>query len=335
MTDMRKNLDEIRAGIALCQKVGAQTPNWVQGGGGNVSWKDTLDSGAPVLFIKASGWRLDGVSEQGGLAAVYLEEFGKRMAGIPESGDHRETQYAQAISGSSLAGDGAGSVGLKPGIMLSRPSMETGFHALLPRRFVLHFHALSSLLLFEDHTHNAAMIDEALAREGFEHVRWIPATMPGLELSRAVGAHPNTQAFILQNHGVILHGDDTMILDRWRRFESTWLGAHRLSDLSADNGTALMAEKALQTPTPLRFYFPDTAVFYDKLHRCLKVCNSKESPDGIPRYVLAREHRSNLDMAELWAATVALFAARPKLAQLPSSILENVAGLPTEQFRRG
>lgn len=332
---MRKNLDEIRRGIALCQKVGAHTPMWVQGGGGNVSWKDALDDGKPVLFIKASGWRLDAVSEQGGLAAVYLDEFTRRFAEVTT-----EEQYARCIAGSSLAGDGAGSVGLKPGIMLSRPSMETGFHALLPRRFVLHFHALSALLLYEDRhlSQDGALrdaVDHALQHAGFRAVTWIEATMPGLELSRAVGRHPETELFILQNHGVILHSDDPAIIDRWQRLEAEWLGAHRLGRLGAGNPAELMDKKRLESPTPLRFYFPDTAVFYDRLRRSLKPAKipvaKGTSDDG---FKFVESDPRDLDMAELWAATVALYEARPALAQLPPEILQNVAGLPTEQYRR-
>jgi len=79
-------------------------------------------------------------------------------------------------------------------------------------------------------------------------------------------------------------------------------------------------------PSQLKLYFPDTAVFLERLHAGLR----REGAG----FVL-REGGADQDVEEIWLATVLLQRARPGLAELPAAIAETVASLPTERFRRG
>ena len=62
-----------------------------------------------------------------------------------------------------------------------RPSVECVFHALIPRRFVIHTHPTTVNAL------TCAHDGEALAHDLFgDQVLWIPYTDPGLPLAREI-----------------------------------------------------------------------------------------------------------------------------------------------------
>ena len=94
-----------------------------------------------------------------------------------------------------------------------RPSVECVFHALIPRRFVVHTHPTTVNAL------TCATDGEAIARDLFgDEVLWVPYTDPGLPLAREidrrwrsgpeVGRAGATEVTLLQNHGLIVAGDD-------------------------------------------------------------------------------------------------------------------------------
>lgn len=153
--------------VAMSQTVGAN-PAYVQGGGGNTSVK--LDSRR--MAIKASGLALSQVTATGGYVEV---DYAAIRAGSPPS----------ALPG----GDPA-----------LRPSMETGFHALLGTH-VLHTHNIYANLL------TCAEEGEGLAHELFPDAPWIGYVTPGEPLTAAIAAKqpdPDAPAILfLQNHGVI------------------------------------------------------------------------------------------------------------------------------------
>ena len=60
-----------------------------------------------------------------------------------------------------------------------RPSVECVFHALIPRRFVVHTHPTTVNAL------TCATDGEAIARDLFgDEILWVPYTDPGLPLAR-------------------------------------------------------------------------------------------------------------------------------------------------------
>jgi hypothetical protein len=78
---------------------------------------------------------------------------------------------------------------------------------------------------------------------------------------------------------------------------------------------------------PLRFYFPDTAVFLARLKPLLAAARAISVE---PSYTFAGEDR---DLGEIWQAQQVLYAEQPELAELPTDIVASVASLPVEQLR--
>lgn len=89
-----------------------------------------------------------------------------------------------------------------------RPSIETLLHAFLPHRAILHTHTDAILSL----TNTVGR--EETVRECFgDRVVLVPYYLPGFKLSKQVGLlaaqHPEAEALILMNHGLITWGNDS------------------------------------------------------------------------------------------------------------------------------
>ena len=132
---------------SACHEIGEKKPNWTQGRGANISQKK-----GDILAIKASGMRLDEITPTHGIATLSLSRFLSDL----ETSDS-ETKYADAIRMSTL-GD-------------LRPSMESGFHALLPKTWVAHFHSLAAILMAHEHRTNNYQNDAFI---------WLDPLMPVL-----------------------------------------------------------------------------------------------------------------------------------------------------------
>ena len=105
-----------------------------------------------------------------------------------------------------------------------RPSVECVFHALIPRRFVVHTHPTTVNAL------TCAIDGEAIARELFGRrgrcgcptpipgCRWPGRSTAGGAPGREVGRAGTTEVTLLQNHGLIVAGDDpAAIVERSER----------------------------------------------------------------------------------------------------------------------
>lgn len=321
---------EINQLIEICRRVGKVSPVWTQGAGGNASCKVYGKNGKDIMLIKASGCRLDTVSVSSGLAALDLSIFREKFSTIKADSPRAELDYASCLTATRI--ESLGTDGEDGQLKLGKPSMESGFHAALPGRFVIHFHSLASLVMYEQGPDDRKTIEKLAAENGVGTIAWIKATMPGLTLSRSIADSLSADVFILQNHGVILQSDRVEIIDRWQAFEEKWAKSNNLESISSAANQSELLKSSLTSSCPMRFYFPDTAVFYNQLLGCLlkkKVVEGEES-----LFVFNPEKLNEKDMLEIWSATVALFNANSKGHQLPRAIVENVAGLPVEQFRK-
>ena len=116
---MKEQIDSL---VALCRRYG--TSKFVNGGGGNVSWKNQ-DS----LWIKASGTYLAEADETT-LVAVNRKPLGDLYRSpVPEDASEREA-WAKQIVQRAVKDD------LSPG----RPSVETPLHDLFEAAYVVHTH---------------------------------------------------------------------------------------------------------------------------------------------------------------------------------------------------
>jgi len=101
-------------------------------------------------------------------------------------------------------------------------SLETALHATLPHRMVFHVHCVNTIAWA---VRSDARIQLQRLLEGLSW-QWVPYIGSGLPLSReierAISAHPDTDLFVLGNHGLVVCGKDagtieTLLADVRRR----------------------------------------------------------------------------------------------------------------------
>ena len=296
--------------VILCNSIGKHIPLWVQGAGGNVSVKL-----GGQLWVKASGVRLSDVSETTGLAQIELDRFFQKFAQASS-----EAEYAQLLGDPEVASSSFG-----------RPSMEAAFHALLPRKWVMHFHPVSALPL----AHSRITEKKSLTwnEDGVlcSVIRWVK---PGLELAQLCAKNSESSVLFLESHGVILQGDDLGILEWWKKFESAYIRREfpewieKLKKIHSLE--SCLSELGVDHEGPLNLYFPDTAVFLDRLMKFLVPVAGDSQSWRMPLPLLPRDR----DLAEIWGATQILQRMAPELPQIPEADAEAVSGLPTEAFRK-
>jgi rhamnose utilization protein RhaD (predicted bifunctional aldolase and dehydrogenase) len=168
------NKAELRPLLELTQRVGSD-PLLTQASTGNSSAK--LDG---ILWIKASGkWMADALRDDIfiplDLRAVMADCLGRDVDPIE--------RYPNA-------------------------SLETAMHAALPHRVVLHVHCVNTIAWA---VQADAQVQLQQRLDGLRW-RWLPYIPSGLLLARglehALGASPDTNVFVLGNHGLVIAGED-------------------------------------------------------------------------------------------------------------------------------
>lgn len=171
--------------IEYCAHIGAD-PMLVQGGGGNVSWKD-----GETLWIKASGTCLADASRKEIFVPVELTHLQRAIA----SGDFQVSP--KVCGGASL-----------------RPSIEALLHALMPHKVVVHLHAVEILARLV-HSNSEAEIRSLVGNS----LRWLSVGYfkPGADLAKAIGESmkktPDVEVVFLKSHGVVIGGADVEAVD--------------------------------------------------------------------------------------------------------------------------
>ena len=174
----------------------------VQGPGGNTSVKF-----GNTMWIKASGTLLSNAGRSGIFTPVDVE----RAAAEVDLGEN--TPKAD--------------IRLDPGDR-HRPSIETGFHALLPWKYVFHYHSVNAL------AHLTSAEGEAAALEKLSGLNPVPIAYakPGIPLSglirSAIGGR-DSRVILLRNHGMIVCGNS---IAQVRRLIAETEGRMRLSPVS-------------------------------------------------------------------------------------------------------
>ena len=304
------NLVARTALIQACHRVGREVPRWTQGAGGNVSIKD-----GDNLWIKASGCRLDAVGPPTTMARLPLQAFVQTLQAELRHSLDGEGAYATALA---TMGDPA----------YGRASMESAFHALLPRRLVVHFHALSALVMAHVAHTEPERWGEFCRTHQFVPPARLGPTRPGLLLSFAVGEQPSFEVCLLANHGVILQADDAAVISRWAKFERAFCDAWVMRHLAAQGDD--MPLQAYERG-PWKVFFPDAAVFADRIRAITSPTDA--SPPGTLAIAADALHRDR-DATELWIATQVLRRVCPDLQELPEAIAAALVDLPTEAWRR-
>ena len=177
--------------IAGAQYLGS-TLLLTQGAGGNNSVKDFLSD---TLWIKASGINLSQCSGLEAFVGVSLRDVQNTMRdstlhSVPQHWAHEKSveRFVAAVRSAS---------GL-------RPSLETGMHAALPQRVVVHTHSVyvNAFSCMMDGKEKAASVLPSHA--------WLPYATPGFDLAVATEKFVEDRdkptepvAIVLQNHGFV------------------------------------------------------------------------------------------------------------------------------------
>ena len=163
-----------------CAEIGVD-PLFVQGAGGNVSWK-----GGSTLWIKASGTWLSNAEKEEIFIPVDL-------AGIKsEIAKQNFSATPKVVSDVKL-----------------KPSIETMLHALMPHRVVIHLHAIEILAHlvrrdFEKYFDSA--FDKTFCFSVVDYHK--PGSDLALAIEAALTKCPSTDVIFLKNHGVVIGGEN-------------------------------------------------------------------------------------------------------------------------------
>ncbi len=220
-SDAMENSHHLRQFVAACRRIG-KSQVLAQAGGGNISLK--MDKSR--MIIKSSGYDLAEVTGKKGHCVVLyppIASFVCREARKAFS-LRWESQYNLQLEKSTLAKD-------------VRPSLETGFHAVLGRA-VVHTHPLfvNAILCSKG---GKALVKRIAGRERF---LWVPYQTPGVELSAAIAEKwKGERLLFLENHGMVVNGGSM----EWcvRKTEKVLEGARALTHGEKDPRRLLNWEK--------------------------------------------------------------------------------------------
>ena len=184
-------MDILETIVRLSHEFG--TPDYVRGGGGNTSCKNTS-----TLWVKPSGTTLAGMTREAFVAMDRAKMAKLYDAPTPEAPAAREELVKKLMVAAVLPSSSG------------RPSVEAPLHDVFDAAFVVHTHpALVNGM-------TCAAEGEATCRRLFPNALWIPYTDPGYSLcmacrramndyAKAHGRQPKT--VFIQNHGVFMAAD--------------------------------------------------------------------------------------------------------------------------------
>lgn len=161
--------------VKMCHEIGALS-SLVQGGGGNVSLK--VDNNR--MLVKGSGLKLRDVTEADGFANVDYQEIKRLLV----SDELTEEAFGQAVNKTNS-------------LEAFRPSMETGFHAVLGR-CVIHSHSVYANVL------NCSLEGLDCVRTLFPDASFVPYVSPGRSLAQKILELSESKYIFLENHGLIV-----------------------------------------------------------------------------------------------------------------------------------
>ncbi|WGL60804.1 class II aldolase/adducin family protein [Pigmentibacter sp. JX0631] len=305
--------------ITASNLIGNKIPLWNQGKGGNCSFKNNLIDN--IIWIKASGYRLDKVSLESGLVSVDIDKASKKLLEIFHQFSNRDINYDDEKDYENILLNSAYHTNSN-----LKPSMETGLHIVLKKDFVFHFHSTAALIMYEfkDKT------NEFYKKYPQYKVSFIKFIQPGLELAYEVWKKNESDIFILQNHGVILQSNNINILKSWEMMEKEFFQFIKRPDVNklytSNANFSLKGSSA-----PLKFYFPDSLVFENNLISILKFIKTKNGQNYYEIDPLKKELDKNA--FELWEATSLIYNYFPQTLEIPKEAGKRTIDLPFEKHR--
>ncbi len=180
MNSSRSSRSEVASLLELSARIG-RDPLLAQASTGNTSIK--LDG---ILWIKASGkWLADAEGDEIFLP-VDLTDARERL--------QQNRDLAETDAGSSAS--------------RLRPSIETFMHAALPHRVVIHVHSVNTIA-WAVRRDAQAQLNERLSGLRWHWIPYVASGLPlGQEIRKVVSCRPDTDVFVLGNHGLLVCGQD-------------------------------------------------------------------------------------------------------------------------------
>ncbi len=294
--------------LAIFETVGRNVPVHTQGQGSNFSVKNIEKQ---TLLIKPSGYRLDEVRTPDHLVEINYGELKNRLNEIRKStSGSQETEYTNLLK----------EVRTTDSNLLA--SMETGFHALLPKKYVLHFHSLIAIIMASLWEGENAEFQLWLQHQ--PNLEFCVYQRPGLELSLSLEQHQDFSFIVLARHGVICQSDSENIFEQWLSIEASFLKSFPAAK------SCLKDIDILKHSGKMRFFYPDIAVFAKELSLCLK----KVSDDTYLWQGSSELSPKKLrNLAEIWNANLRLERTAYLLPEIPERDIRELSKLPSELIR--
>ena len=250
-------------------------PMLVQGPGGNTSVKF-----GNVMWIKASGTLLSDAETASIFTPVDVESSAAEIDAVEDS-PGRDARLNPE--------DG------------HRPSIETSFHAMLPWKYVFHYHSVNALA----HLTSGEGVDRALGQLSRFNPVMVPYRKPGVPLSRSIRtaiAGRDSNVILLGNHGMIVCGNSVVEVRRLIFETETCLQIEQGTDHEPPDQPAaipgwerlpgsgsLVKDTLLQERIVSGSYFPDQVVFLGPRIPDVTAGQLQEQPGPDSLAVLVRE----------------------------------------------
>lgn len=244
--------------------------NLVQAAGGNTSMKINNS-----MFIKASGTWLQDSLKKNIFVEVNLKSIQDKI-----SKEIDDNYIDDIISNSEL-----------------RPSTETSFHALINYKYVLHVHSTATIARAV-YLNSKKFLKEKLGNE----ISYVPYVRPGYPLTKLIKKNINadTQIIILENHGLIVAGDN---------LEKTYellINTHKQLDHILNESTPLYEYNNVEIPGYFQKKDNKYSIFRSSDSRLLEIFSKSLYPDhviflgpGLPVFKsLDNANRFNLNIIE-------------------------------------
>ena len=203
-----QNISDPLETIAAVSRYYGSSDEFVIAGGGNTSYKDN-----ERLWIKASGRALADIDPRGFVELDRAALDAKLTVDFSDDPTEREAQYKDGLMAARVQPERG-----------QRASVESLMHHVIPGCYVVHTHATELNKL------TCSIDGEELAREQYgDDILWIPFVDPGYTLSKVIAealakyeretSRSKPRGILLQNHGVIVFGDDPETI----RIDMEWL----------------------------------------------------------------------------------------------------------------
>jgi uridine kinase/rhamnose utilization protein RhaD (predicted bifunctional aldolase and dehydrogenase) len=328
--------------IAKAAKEIGSNRAYVQGGGGNVSVK--INGNA--MAVKASGLRLEELQENSGFVGIDFVSM-RRFFNSPRSIVdllQLTTEYEKTVAASPAKIPNVPETSL-------RPSIETGFHAILDTA-VIHTHSVYANIL------TCSNEGKQIIQKLFPEAAYIPYHTPGVSLTFAISTALKTRphdTFFLENHGLIVcgktvsdaaskHHTVNTTIKKWLKnvplFPNTSITTRSDGRLVSDHPDLT---NFIKNHIDLLATFTETILFPDQVIYCKKfgfvgdnkpITLNKES--GVIEYAVSyKEAQAFIETLVAWLYIIDGITYQKLTRQtIPATEGEFIANLESEKYRQ-